>query len=108
MSRFIYSSAGYAWINDTDSLIESGDVVVNRELIAIACANIGVGETGWISIKGCWELPAVEKDAATLGAIAYYSVKDKAVTVTADGNKVIGKFIKPKIANETTASIVLG
>ncbi len=78
------------WINDSGSAVASGDVVTigsnGDALLGVAIFDIGIGETGAVSISGVHRLPKV--DAAVIG-FGEYVLWDSSATAF-DDNQAVG------------------
>ncbi len=85
------------------AIAASGDVVKVGNLIGVAFGDAAIGEPLVLSTFGVFDLPKVETDAFTVGAIAYHRASDGLVTTTASGNTRVGLAVT--VAGNPSASV---
>jgi predicted RecA/RadA family phage recombinase len=89
--------------------VDSGDVVVQEDLIGIATTDIAANVLGVLDIEGVFD---VAKDtgsgtAMAAGVIVYWDETNGYCTETATGNVYMGKLIAAATATDTTARVKL-
>lgn len=85
--------------------VASGAVVVIGKRIAIALADIAVGETGAITTEGVFTVAKLSTDAVGLGDLLYWDAANSRLTSTASGNTLAGFAAAPVGAGAGTVNI---
>ena len=73
--------------------VAAGQVVVNGDLVGIACGPIAANVAGTLIVDGVFDFPKQvgASTAVVLGTSLYWDVANQRATATATGNKLIGK-----------------
>jgi predicted RecA/RadA family phage recombinase len=79
--------------------LASGDVVVQGDLVGVTVRPLAVGELGSLAVDGVFDF--------TVGTILYWDDTNNVVTVTATGNKQIGKVVRAAATTDTTVRMRL-
>lgn len=85
--------------------IASGAVVVIGKRIAIALADIAVGETGAITAEGVFAVAKLGTDVVGQGDLLYWDAANSRLTTTAAGNTAAGFAAAPAGAGVGTVNI---
>lgn len=85
--------------------VASGAVVVIGKRIAIALADIAVGETGSITAEGVFTVAKLGTDVVGLGDLLYWDAANNRLTTTAAGNTAAGFAAAPAGAGVGTVNI---
>ncbi|MGK5069207.1 DUF2190 family protein [Janthinobacterium sp. RT4P48] len=85
--------------------VASGAVVVIGKRIAIALADIAVGETGAITIEGVFKVAKLGTDVVGQGDLLYWDAANSRLTATAAGNALAGFAADPAGAAVGTVNI---
>lgn len=85
--------------------VASGAVVVIGKRIAIALADIAVGETGSITAEGVFAVAKLGTDVVGLGDLLYWDAANNRLTTTAAGNTAAGFAAAPAGAGVGTVNI---
>ena len=85
--------------------VASGAVVVIGKRIAIALADIAVGETGSITAEGVFAVAKLGTDVVGLGDLLYWDAANNRLTTTAGGNTAAGFAAAPAGAGVGTVNI---
>ena len=84
-----------------------GDVVVQGDLVGVVTRTLAIGELGSLIVEGVLDFTKLTNVAFTVGTILYWDDTNNVVTVTATGNKVIGKVIRAAATTDATVRIRL-
>jgi predicted RecA/RadA family phage recombinase len=97
------------WENDTGADVESGDVVIVEDMIAVATTDIADTEEGSVTIVGVHALAKTDAQAWNQGAIVHWdSDNDEFTTaVPANGVQDAGKAAADAAAADTEAEVLL-
>ena len=85
--------------------VASGAVVVIGKRIAIALADIAVGDTGAITAEGVFAVAKLGTDVVGLGDLLYWDAANNRLTTTAAGNTAAGFAAAPVGAGAGTVNI---
>jgi predicted RecA/RadA family phage recombinase len=85
--------------------IASGAVVVIGKRIAIALADIAVGEAGAITAEGVFAVAKLGTDVVGQGDLLYWDAANSRLTTTAAGNTAAGFAAAPAGAGVGTVNI---
>ncbi|MEG2961628.1 MAG: DUF2190 family protein [Janthinobacterium sp.] len=85
--------------------VASGAVAVIGKRIAIALADIAVGETGSITAEGVFAVAKLGTDVVGLGDLLYWDAANNRLTTTAAGNTAAGFAAAPAGAGVGTVNI---
>lgn len=85
--------------------VASGAVVVIGKRIAIALADIAVGEPGAITAEGVFAVAKLGTDVVGLGDLLYWDAANNRLTSTAAGNTAAGFAAAPAGAGVGTVNI---
>lgn len=102
-----YIQPGEVWDHTPGVGVAADDVVVMGEVVGVALADIGAGETGAVQVSGVWELPKLSTDVVTQGAILYWDDTNNRLTITASTHKVAGAAVAAAGSGATTARVKL-
>jgi predicted RecA/RadA family phage recombinase len=98
------------YTNGSGSAIASGQLVQFGELHGIAVADIAVGETGSLALKGIYTVPKLtgaSADATTAGGAAYFSAGSVSGSDSSGTRKRVGHAMAVAAQAATTVSIRL-
>lgn len=70
---------------------KSGDVVILKEMVAVAITDIASGEVGTGNVGGVWRFKATQADDIKQGDVLYWKEAEGEATKTKGSNKVLGK-----------------
>ena len=87
--------------------LATGDVVVQGELVGVVTRPLAAGEAGALAVDGVFDFAKSAGVAYTVGQILYWDDTNNVVTVTATGNKQIGKVVKAAATTDTTVRMRL-
>jgi predicted RecA/RadA family phage recombinase len=82
-----------------------GDVIVQGDLVGVACRPLAANEPGALAVTGVYDFLKATNVAYTVGTILYWDDTNNIVTTTATGNKLIGKVTKAAATTDTTVRI---
>ena len=85
--------------------VQSGDVVVQGELVGVAKLPIPAGRLGALAVSGTFDFPKATGSAIAAGALCYWDATNQRATTTATGNKLIGKCVRAAVDADTTVRI---
>ncbi|MCL2645431.1 MAG: DUF2190 family protein [Phycisphaerales bacterium] len=85
--------------------VPAGAVIVQGELIGVTKRPIPANTQGSLAVEGVFEFPKATAagSAIAVGVNVYWNATAQQATVTASGNKLIGKTIKA--ATDTDATV---
>jgi len=92
-SNGVSSGKSMDYFNDTEEDIESGEIVVVGDRIAIAATRIKIGEEGALYATGVWELPKSKGVDILQGKNVYYS-KGKIISKNESEAVLVGQAWK--------------
>lgn len=86
-----------------------GDVVVQGDLVGVACRPIEANTLGSLAVAGVFDFAKATGGgtAITAGATAYWDDTNNVVTTTALGNKLLGKCVKAAADADATCRVRL-
>ncbi len=89
------------------SAVAAGAVVVQGELIGIAKVDIAANALGALAVTGVFDFPKATgaSTAITAGANCYWNAAAQQATITATGNKLIGKCVRAAADADATVRI---
>jgi len=89
--------------------VDSGDVVVQEDLIGIATADIAADALGTLDVEGVFDVAknTGSGEAIVAGAIVYWDDTNDVCTETSSGNTYMGKTILAAAADDATARVKL-
>jgi len=85
--------------------IAAGDVVVQGDLIGVACRPIDANTLGALAVTGVFDFAKATNVAYTVGTILYWDDTNNIVTATATGNKQIGKVVRAAATTDPTVRV---
>ena len=85
--------------------VAAGDVVVQGDLIGVACRPLSVGEAGALAVFGVFDFLKATNVAFTVGTILFWDDTNNQATATATGNKQLGKVTKVAATTDTTVRV---
>lgn len=94
------------YTNGGGATIAGGSLVIIGALAGVAVADIQVGETGAVDLKGVFAL-AKAAGAIAMGAKVYWVTADSNVTATAGSNTLIGVAAKAALSGDLTVDVLL-
>lgn len=85
------------------------DVIVQVDLVGVACHDIAANVLGAIAIEGVFDFPKAtgSTDAIAAGTKLYWDSGNEVATATAGANKYIGKAIKAAAASDETVRVYM-
>lgn len=91
MSKTIYIQKGNTidFVNETEKLIESGEIINLSTRIAIAGCDINPKETGTLHLTGIYEMPKNEDETIDFGRFVYLNSDGKITLETSEGKNVL-------------------
>jgi predicted RecA/RadA family phage recombinase len=89
------------------SAVAVGDVIVQGDLVGVACRPLAANEPGALAVTGVYDFLKATNVAYTVGTILYWDDTNNIVTTTATGNKQIGKVTKAAATTDTTVRVRL-
>lgn len=91
MPKAIYIQKGDTidFVNETEKLIESGEIINLSTRIAIAGCDINPKETGTLHLTGIYEMPKNENETIDFGKFVYLNSDGKITLETAEGKNVV-------------------
>lgn len=98
--------------NETDKLIERGEVVIFGDTAGVAADDIQPGLTGVLHLTGAYTMPKVSGTAIDAGAAVYYDTENDCVTTTENVESVsnvrIGTAITSAEASDSSVLVRMG
>lgn len=91
------------WTNATSTDVESGDVIVIGDRIAVAEVDIAVDESGAVDTEGVRTLAKHTGEAFSQGDQLYWDETHEYLTATASGNTAAGFAAEDAGSSATTA-----
>ena len=85
--------------------VVAGEVVVQGDLVGVACRPLAANEPGALAVFGVFDFLKAINVAYTVGTILYWDDTNNIVTTTATGNKLIGKVTTAAATTDTTVRI---
>ena len=85
--------------------VVAGEVVVQGDLVGVACRPLAANEPGALAVFGVFDFLKATNVAYTVGTILYWDDANNVVTATASGNKLIGKVTRAAATTDTTVRI---
>lgn len=82
--------------------VAPGDVIVQGDLVAVACRAIAANTLGALAVSGVFDFAKATNVAYTVGQILYWDNTNDIVTTTATGNKQIGKVVRAAATTDPT------
>ncbi|MGC1272626.1 MAG: DUF2190 family protein [Planctomycetaceae bacterium] len=102
---FVQEGAAIDYIPGAD--VAAGEVVVQGDLLGVARLDIRAGALGVLAICGVFDFAKTTDIAYTVGTILYWDNVNDVVTVTATGNKAIGKVVRAAATTDPTVRVRL-
>lgn len=96
-----------AYTNGGGAAISSGSAFVMGARVAVALADIAVGESGTVAARGVFTLPKLGTDVVAQGALLYWDATNKRLTTTASGNTLAGYAAAPAGNGAVTVALAL-
>ena len=90
MNNFVQQGKRLTFVNGTSSDIDSGDVVLITNRIAIAVADIAADASGEVQTEGVFTIDKTTSEAWTLGDQLYWDASGSKVTTTASSHQKAG------------------
>ena len=89
--------------------VDSGDVVVIGDIVAVATEPIAANVLGAVDVEGVFTFPKATTSASaiTAGAKLYWDASGEVATTTADSNKTAGYAIADAGATAATVDVKL-
>lgn len=111
MSYAVFVANGNAIDYAPSIAVNAGDVVVQGDLVGVACSAIAAGALGSLTVAGVFDFPKATgaSTAISVGSKVYWDATNHVVT-TSDGagtNKLIGKTVRDAADSDTTARVRL-
>jgi predicted RecA/RadA family phage recombinase len=105
MAQAVSVQEGHAVDYTPGAAVNAGDVVVQGELVGVARTPLTAGAVGTLAVDGVFDFAKATGagTAITVGANVYWDNTAKVATLTATGNKLIGKCVKA--AADTAATV---
>ena len=85
--------------------VASGDVVVQGDLVGVACRPLAANEPGALAVTGVYDFAKATNVAYTVGTILFWDDTNNQATATATGNKQLGKVTKAAATTDTTVRV---
>jgi len=94
-ARFIHNGDAIDYTPAAD--VAAGDVVVHKELVAVAKLDIPANKLGALHVTGVYDFPKATGGGTAIptGSNVYWDDAAKQATTMAGGNKLIGKVVPP-------------
>ena len=105
IATFIHEGASIDYTPGAN--VAAGDVVVQGDLVGVAKLDILAGKLGALAVEGVFEFPKEFGEAHPAGQTLYWDDSNDVVTVTATGNKFIGKVVRAAAASDLTVCVRL-
>lgn len=107
MSNVSFVQEGASIDYTPGSAVDSGDVVVQGELVGVAKLDIAAGELGALAVEGVFDFPKStgSGEAISAGANVYWDAANSVATTTVGSNKLIGKVVTAATASDTTVRV---
>lgn len=106
MALFIQKGDVVDYTNNTEAVIEYGQVIVGKDKVFIAAEQIGLGATGGVHTEGVFEFNTLDETAIAYGQKMYFDTTNNVATATSTDNTAIG-FAVQDIAAATGDKAVL-
>jgi predicted RecA/RadA family phage recombinase len=89
--------------------VAAGDVVVQTDLIGIATKPIKANQLGALAVEGVFDFAKATSGGSALaaGTSVYWDDTANVVTITATGNKLIGKVVRAAADADATVRVRL-
>lgn len=87
--------------------VVSGDGALVDSIFGVATTSAAKGASLELKREGVFNLPALNTDVIGLGAKLYWDAANKRLTVTANGNLLVGAAAGVKIAGAATIAALL-
>lgn len=92
------------YVNSGSAKISANTIILFGSRIAVAGADIQVGEKGALVVEGVFELPK-DNAAITAGAEVYWDATDSNITATATNNTKAGYAVAAAVADDSTVLV---
>jgi len=85
--------------------VAAGDVIVQGDLVGVACRPLAANEPGAIAVTGVYDFNEATNVAYTIGTILFWDDTNNIVTLTATGNKQLGKVVRAAALTDPTVRV---
>ena len=85
--------------------VAAGDVIVQGDLVGVACRPLAANEPGALAVTGVFDFAKATNVAYTMGTILYWDDTNNIVTTTATGNKQLGKVVRAAATTDPTVRV---
>ena len=87
------------------SAVAAGDVVVQGDLVGVVKRPLAANEAGALDVDGVFDFAKATNVAYTVGTILFWDDTNNIVTLTATGNKQLGKVVRAAATTDPTVRV---